>query len=264
MKKYFVIGNPITHSLSPELHTFWFNINKIEAIYKKQELSSKEIKNFILQIREKKINGANITVPFKKEIIPHLDILSDEAKITQSVNTICFNDDKLIGHNTDIVGFEFAIKEKKYTVHNKNVFILGAGGVVPSIVFSLNKMKVSEIIISNRTKQKAENLKKIFKNLNIVDWGDVPTFDVVINATSLGLNKEFINIDFSNVGNNKLFYDVIYNPSETNFLKEAKKLGNLTENGKLMFIYQAYEAFKIWHGIEPVIDSEIIKLLDND
>ena len=87
---------------------------------------------------------------------------------------------------------------------------------------------------------------------------------MVINATSLGLNKEFINIDFSNVGNNKLFYDVIYNPSETNFLKEAKKLGNLTENGKLMFIYQAYEAFKIWHGIEPVIDSEIIKLLDND
>ena len=106
--------------------------------------------------------------------------------------------------------------------------------------------------------------KKLFKNLNIVDWGDVPTFDVVINATSLGLNKEFINIDFSNVGNNKLFYDVIYNPSETNFLKEAKKLGNLTENGKLMFIYQAYEAFKIWHGIEPVIDREIIKLLDND
>ncbi len=263
MKKYFVIGNPITHSLSPELHNFWFNINKIEAIYKKQELSSKEIKNFILQIREKKINGANITVPFKKEIIPHLDILSDEAKITQSVNTICFNDDKLIGHNTDIVGFEFAIKEKKYTVHNKNVFILGAGGVVPSIIFALNKMKVANIFISNRTRSKADDLKKIFNNIKIVDWGTTPDFDMIINATSLGLNEsDEINLDFSKIGENKFFYDIIYNPKETNFLKKAKKLGNITENGKMMFIYQASAAFKIWHGVEPKINKDVLSLLD--
>ena len=91
----------------------------------------------------------------------------------------------------------------------------------------------------------------------------LPEFDVIINATSLGLNNEKINLDFSNVGKNKLFYDVIYNPIETNFLKEGKKLGNISENGKLMFIYQAYEAFKLWHGIEPEINTNTLKLLDH-
>ena len=97
-----------------------------------------------------------------------------------------------------------------------------------------------------------------------MDWGDISDFDVIINATSLGLNKESINLDFSKVGKNKLFYDVIYNPTETNFLKIGKQLGNKTENGRLMFVYQAFEAFKIWHEIEPEVNSEILKLLNND
>ena len=97
-----------------------------------------------------------------------------------------------------------------------------------------------------------------------MDWGTINDFDVIINATSLGLNEEFINLDFSKVANNKLFYDVIYNPEETNFLKEGKKLGNKTENGKLMFVYQAFEAFKLWHGIEPKINSETLEILNND
>ena len=125
-------------------------------------------------------------------------------------------------------------------------------------------MNVSKIIISNRTKKKAEDLKSQFHNLDILDWGDINDFDVVINATSLGLNKESINLDFSKFTNNKLFYDVIYNPSETNFLKEGKKLGNRTENGKLMFIYQAFEAFKLWHGVEPQINSNTLEIIKND
>ena len=94
--------------------------------------------------------------------------------------------------------------------------------------------------------------------------GDIIDFDVIINATSLGLNKESINLDFSKFANNKLFYDVIYNPGVTNFLKEGKKLGNRSENGKLMFIYQAADAFRLWHGIEPIINNETIKFLEND
>ena len=124
-------------------------------------------------------------------------------------------------------------------------------------------MKVSRILISNRTRENAENLKDLFQDLNIVDWGDVPDFDMVINATSIGLKKEDeINIDFSSSGQNKFFYDVIYNPSETNFLRTGKKLGNLTQNGKLMFIYQAHSAFNIWHNIKPEINDEILKFLD--
>ena len=145
----------------------------------------------------------------------------------------------------------------------KKVLILGAGGVAPSIIFALNKMKASKIIISNRTKDKAENLKDLFKKLEVIDWGDVPDFDMIINATSIGLNKnDKIKLDFSKVGKNKIFYDVIYNPTETNFLKTGKKLGHRTENGKLMFIYQAFAAFKAWHGINPEINDQVIKLLE--
>ena len=124
-------------------------------------------------------------------------------------------------------------------------------------------MGSSEIMISNRTERKAEEIKNIFNNIKLVNWGELPDFDVVINATSLGLDQDDkINLDFNKVGKNKLFYDVIYNPSETNFLSLGKKLGNKCENGKLMFIYQAFSAFKLWHGIEPSINEETIKILD--
>jgi shikimate dehydrogenase len=135
--------------------------------------------------------------------------------------------------------------------------------VVPSIVFALIKMKVSKIIISNRTREKAEILKNLFKEIEIIEWGEVPNFDMIINATSVGLNKEDrINIDFPSSTKNKFFYDVIYNPKETNFLKIGKSLGNKTLNGKLMFVYQAISAFNIWHGLEPEINQDVIKFLD--
>ena len=146
----------------------------------------------------------------------------------------------------------------------KKILILGAGGVVPSIVFALKNMHVSEIMVSNRTIDKAENLKNLFDNLKVIKWGNLPNFDVVINATSLGLKNETINLDFSSVGKNKLFYDVIYNPAQTNFLTKGKELGNLIENGKNMFIYQALEAFKLWHKIDPKVNEDTFKLLEND
>ena len=124
-------------------------------------------------------------------------------------------------------------------------------------------MKVSKIRICNRTKNKAEKLKTIFKNIEIVEWGEVPYFDMIINATSIGLKQgDSINLDFSSISKNSFFYDVIYNPKETNFLKTGKSLGNITLNGKLMFIYQALSAFNIWHRIEPDINENVMKLLD--
>ena len=264
MKKYFVIGNPIDHSLSPKLHNHWLTKNNIKAVYDKKKIKEEDLQSIISQVKEKKINGINVTVPFKKTVIPYLDQLSPEAEQTQSVNTIILSNDNLVGHNTDIAGFTRAIEKLNFNIQGKKIFILGAGGVVPSIIFALKKMNVSQIIVSNRTKKKAEDLKSQFNNLEILDWGDITDFDVIINATSLGLNEETINLDFPKSINNKLFYDVIYNPAETNFLKEAKKLGNKTENGKLMFVYQAYEAFKLWHGIDPSINKETLEILKND
>ena len=263
MKKYLVIGNPIEHSFSPKLHNYWIKNNNINAVYEKQKLNENEIESLILEVKEKKINGINVTVPFKKAVIPFLDRLSLEAESTKSVNTIYLDNGKLVGHNTDISGFELGMKNSKFKVIGKKILILGAGGVVPSIIFALNKMRASSITVSNRTKHKAESLKSFFNNIIIADWGKVPEFDMIINATSLGLNKDDkINLDLSKVGKNKFFYDVIYNPKETNFLKTGKKMGNQTENGKLMFIYQAFTAFKVWHGVEPEINNAVIKLLD--
>ena len=166
MKKYFVIGNPIDHSLSPKLHNYWFKANKIDATYEKKKIEEKNLQNIISEIKEKKINGINVTVPFKKSVIHYLDKLSQEAEQTQSVNTITLSNNNLVGHNTDIPGFTKAIKSLNLDIKGKKILILGAGGVVPSIIFALNKMNVSKIIVSNRTKKKAEDLKLQFHNLN--------------------------------------------------------------------------------------------------
>ena len=263
MKKFLVIGNPIEHSLSPKLHNYWINKNNIKAVYDKKKLNEDDLKNIIYEVKEKKISGINVTVPFKKAIIPFLEELTPVANETQSVNMIYLKNGKVIGHNTDTEGFELGIKHCKYDVKDKNVFILGAGGVVPSMIYSLNKMKVSKIIISNRTKKKANDLNFFFKDIDVVDWGEIPNFDMIINATSIGLkNEDEIKFDYSAVGSDKFFYDVIYNPKETIFLKRAKLFGNKTENGKMMFIYQALRSFNIWHKIEPSIDEGVIKLLD--
>ena len=263
MKKFLVIGNPIDHSLSPELHNYWIRKNNINAIYEKQKLEESDLESLISQVKEKKIFGINVTVPFKKSVIPLLDDLSLEAYETQSVNTIYFENDKVMGHNTDIGGFETSIHKSNVDLKNKKILILGAGGVVPSIVYALTKMKVSEIVISNRTIEKAQNLKKSFKNISIIKWGEISNFDMIINATTLGLKeRDEFNVDFSSNGKNKLFYDVIYNPNETNFLKTGRELGSTIINGKLMFVYQAFLAFNIWHKLRPNVDEEVLKLLD--
>tara|TARA_B100001057_G_scaffold482825_1_gene558774 strand:+ start:2156 stop:2950 length:795 start_codon:yes stop_codon:yes gene_type:complete len=263
MKKYLVIGNPIDHSLSPLLHNYWFKQNNINAIYNKEKLSHNDLENFFLRIRNKEIIGANVTVPFKKDVIEHLDALSLEAKSTRSVNTIYLENNKILGDNTDIKGFEMSIRDTGYNIEKKNVLVLGAGGVVPSIVFGLYNMKVAKVFLCNRTKTKAENLKNLFKNLEVINWGETPKIDMIINATSVGLNREDkIDYDFSKFANAEFFYDVIYNPKETNFLKTGKKMGKKLENGKKMFIYQAAQSFKIWHQIDPEVNNEVNRLLD--
>ena len=162
------------------------------------------------------------------------------------------------------------IRDRNYTVKNKKVFILGAGGVVPSILKALEKLGPAKVYISNRTKEKAKNLESHYKislGLEVLDWGQSPDFDIIINATSLGLkNNDKIELDYNKhksklFGGKKLFYDVIYNPEKTNFLLKGEELGNETTNGKMMFICQAQLAFKIWHNILPKIDNETIKLL---
>ena len=263
MKKFLVIGNPIDHSLSPKLHNYWIKKNKLNASYDKKLLNKGDINSIILKVKNEEITGVNVTVPFKKTVISFLDELTIEAKESQSVNTIYKKNGKIVGHNTDIAGFELGLRHFKYNVSDKKVFILGAGGVVSSIILALKRMGASKIILTNRTKQKAYDMKKSFSGVEIIDWGKIPKFDMIINATSVGLKKEDeFELNYTDSGSNKFFYDVIYNTKETNFLKKAKREGNKIENGKMMFIYQAHQAFTIWHKILPEIDDETIKLLE--
>ena len=262
MKNYLVIGNPIDHSLSPKLHNYWFKKSGIDAVYEKKLLKEEELENIIIRFKKDEIHGINVTLPFKKSVIPFLDKLTPEAEKSQSVNTIYKENNKVLGHNTDISGFELAIRGKNYDIKGKKIFILGAGGVVPSIIIALKKMGASKIILSNRTRAKAENLKKIIPDLEIINWGQAPEFNMIINATTVGLNSnDEIKLDYDAIGPHKLFYDIIYNPKQTNFLLKAKKFGNQTENGKMMFIYQAHQAFNVWHKVLPSINDKIIKLL---
>ena len=274
MKKYLVIGNPISHSLSPLIHNHWMKKYRLEdSVYEKSKVEEKDLKNIIKGIRKNEIVGANVTVPFKKLIIPFLDELDFIARETQSVNTLFKINNKIIGYNTDSPGFRDTIRELNLRSNNsmissslegKHIFIIGAGGVASSIISALKSEGADSIVLSNRTKEKANELKKLFPELKVLDWGKKPSIcNIVINTTSVGLIKdEEIKIDFSDYDNNLLFYDLIYNPKETVFLKKARLRGNKTMNGKMMFLNQAKYAFNLWTNITPEIDDEVIKLLD--
>ena len=277
MKKYLVVGNPIVHSLSPLIHNHWMKKYKlIDSVYEKKKVEKKDLKEIVEQVRSGQIEGVNITVPFKREIIDLLDRVQGDALLTQSVNTLCKANKEVHGYNTDTQGFKESLQDGSVNYENKNIFILGAGGVTSSILEAFVGT-ANKIYISNRTKEKAEELKKLSdtlmtslgckkKIIDVINWGEKPQIcDIVINTTSVGLTKdEKLNLDFEEYKNNKktLFYDLIYNPKETNFLKDAKLRGNKTMNGKMMFLWQAHIAFKIWTNISPEIDDEVIKLLD--
>jgi len=278
MKKYLVIGNPIGHSLSPLIHNHWMKkYQLVDSVYEKRKVEEKDLKNIIKEIKEDKIVGINVTVPFKKLIIPFLDELDFVAQETQSVNTLFKTKNKIVGYNTDSAGFQDTIREfypqsndsiRPLSLEGKRVFIIGAGGVTSSIISALKREGANNIALSNRTKEKANELMKLFPKLQILDWGEKPSsYNIVINTTSVGLIKdEEVEIDFSDYNKNfhkkLLFYDLIYNPKETVFLKKARLRGNKTMNGKMMFLNQAKYAFKIWTNIVPEIDDEVIKLLD--
>ena len=242
---------------------YWFKQNNVEAEYEKKKLSEKDLKNIITDVRNDKISGINVTVPFKKIIIPFLDKLTVEAAKTQSVNTIFKTDNQIRGHNTDAGGFARSLEQTKFKTKGKKAFILGAGGVTSSIIFALEALGLSKIFVTNRTKKKAEELKKLFSKIEILDWGKKPSeFDIVINTTSIGLNKDDkLELEFSDC-KDKFFYDLIYNPSQTKFIADAEKFKNKTKNGLEMFIYQAQESFEIWNGFAPEIDEKIYTMFN--
>ncbi len=269
--KFAIIGNPVSHSLSPTLHNYWFNKYNINAEYELLNIEENGIQSVINRIKNEEIKGINVTLPYKKSVIPFLSKVINDAKETHSVNTIMLDENKnLIGENTDVFGFQAAYlksipgQEKK----NKKVLILGAGGVAPSIIFALIKSNISDISLTNRTHERSLFLKKNFKKIKILSWSDfsknIDKFDIIINATSLGLKSsdEFKN-DFSNFKKDMVYIDTIYNPAQTKLIKYFKSNKIRSFNGLNMFIYQGQKAFYLWNKINPEVDDELIKLLES-
>ena len=281
MHNYFVVGNPIDHSLSPLVHNYWFKKYKIVGTYERKRLEEKDLKNFVYEMKVNKfINGANITVPFKNKIIPFLDALTDISKKTLSVNTIFKKNGKLVGENTDATAF-YNTLHKDYSLssgHELKTLIIGAGGVTSSIIWAVRKLSGTngQIYITNRTKQKASSLLKEINQINseqgvfdgrinILNWGEIPDVNLIVNTTSVGLGQnERLPLDFEKFKDNKniLFYDLIYNPKETCFLSEAKQRGNKTMNGEMMFLLQAAGAFYNWTKKKVEINDDVINLLN--
>lgn len=264
-KQYGIIGKPLSHSLSPVLHNYWFKKNNITANYSLIEIQKEQIKDVINKIRTKELHGVNVTVPYKQDVIPHLDIIVNDAKETSSINTIYLNtENKIVGENTDVYGFEqsFINKLKNEDIIKKNILILGAGGVAPSIIYALKKKQIEKLFISNRTLQKAKNIKKKFPFVEIIAWEKIfqktEEMDIIINATSLGMkNGSNFETLIQRLKPGLIYYDVIYNPLETKMLKNFKKNIVKTFNGLEMFLFQAQKSFFLWNKITPIIDREI-------
>ncbi len=268
IKKYGIIGNPIKHSLSPVLHNYWFKKYKIDANYSVINVKDdSELPGIIEQIRNKELSGINVTLPYKQKIVSQVDTIVNDAEITNSVNTIYLDSkETIIGENTDVFGLQAAYLKEIDNIPKKKALIIGAGGVSPSVILSLQKSGVQEISITNRTREKCIFLKSRFNNLKIVEWEklreEIKNFEIIINATSLGLKggKDF-NFNFDQTKNDLIYIDTIYNPLETKTLKYLKKMDIKVFNGLNMFIYQGQKAFYLWNKINPEIDEKLIELL---
>ncbi len=269
MKKIFgIIGNPIKHSLSPVLHEYWFKKYNIDADYSIIETSDKDLPKIIEKIKQGHYSGINVTLPFKQKIINHVDMVVNDAELTGSVNTVFLNKNKtVIGENTDVYGLQAAYLKEIDNSSNKKALVIGAGGVSPSVISSIKKSGIKNISITNRTNEKCIFLKKKFSLLNIISWTDlkseIKNFDIIINATSLGLkNGEDFNFNFSDTKEEAIYIDTIYNPLETKTFKYLKEEGRRVYNGLDMFIYQGQKSFYLWNKINPEIDDELIELLN--
>lgn len=240
-KIYGLIGKELKHSFSPKYFKEKFTKEKIlNTEY--HLFSLNEIENVLELLKNERIHGLNVTIPYKESIIPFLNILDKTAKDIQAVNTIQIKKNKLIGFNTDVIGFEKSLKPllKK---HHKRALIFGNGGASKAVAFVLKNLEIPFKIVS----RKSDNLQ-----YSAIDNLLLKEFTILINTTPLGmfpLIESKPKFDYKGINENHLAYDLVYNPLETSFLKEAKKQGAFIKNGLEMLEIQAEESWKIWNKI---------------
>ena len=258
-----IIGNPLKQSMSPTLHNYWLNKYKINSSY--VPFSIRKLSDLKLSIVAMNLVGLNITIPYKKEILKHLDIIDEKAKELKAVNTVLNKKGKLIGFNTDIEGFGRGLEKKSNWIKTKPVYIFGAGGAAEAIISFIYSAGSRDITIINRTINNAKKIAKRYKGIkftNTIKKEDFVEAGLVINTTSLGMiGYPNLDVDLKGINKKAIIYDIVYNPIETNLIKKAKKQGLEYITGIDMFIEQAIRSFEIWFNITPKIDKNLLNSL---
>ena len=267
---YCLLGYGIKNSLSPTIHNSFFQSNNLEGYYTTFNVNSSDLETILDTLRNLNFRGANVTIPHKTDIIPYLDSLDPLANSVNAVNTVLYDDEKLIGYNTDVEGFMKPLRKNIQRFNNKKAVILGSGGASKAVLYGLINANCKEIIILNRTIENARQLvSKLdsdipisFHELNQKTIDSLSDIDIMINTVPLHKTNTILNFH-SNLGI-KLAYDLEYIPKETNFIKQMKSLNSDLIYGYEMLLSQAKLSFQIWTGILPnddSIDGKILSML---
>ena len=259
---YAVIGDPIDHSLSPNIHNAAFRHLKLDHSYIAYKISAGELAAGIDSLKKIKIAGFNVTIPHKIEIMKFLDDMDTTSKVIGAVNTVSNENGKLKGYNTDMIGFLDPIKKKNLAIKDSQVLLLGAGGAARAIVTAMIKEKASKITIVNRTQENANKLadfaKKIGGNADAVSIQKanelIGDYKFIINSTSIGMKNEPSPISTRNISKNSVVYDIVYQPINTDLIKKSKENGATIIYGYEMLLSQAACSFEIWHKMEAPYD----------
>ena len=259
---YAVIGDPIDHSLSPNIHNAAFRHLELDHSYIAYKISAGELAAGIDSLKKIRIAGFNVTIPHKIEIMKFLDDMDTTSKVIGAVNTVSNENGKLKGYNTDMIGFLDPIKKKNLAIKDSQVLLLGAGGAARAILTAMIKEKASKITIVNRTQENANKLadfaKKIGGNVDTVSIEKanelVGDYKFIINSTSIGMKNEPSPISTRNISKNSVVYDIVYQPINTDLIKKSKENGATIIYGYEMLLSQAACSFEIWHKMEAPYD----------
>ncbi|PIU83892.1 MAG: shikimate dehydrogenase [Elusimicrobia bacterium CG06_land_8_20_14_3_00_38_11] len=253
-----ILGYPIGHSLSPLMHNAVIKKMGLDLLYLPFEVKPADLSRAVDAVRILDIIGVNVTIPYKENIVKYLDKISVEAKKIGAVNTIVNKNGKLFGFNTDYYGFLKSISEK-ITSGNKNVLMLGCGGVAKAIALSLIDSKINRLTVADIDTVKAKNFSEgSFRQIKVVKIPQIPdeieSADIFINATPVGMKDgDCSPIDKKYLRKDLFVYDVIYN-RETQLIKDAKKIGADFADGLDMLVYQGAKSFELWTGKIPPVD----------
>ena len=259
-----VIGSPVAHSKSPQLHTHWLKVNGLAGFYIPMDVRTEDLEQVLRTMPKAGFVGVNITIPHKEKVLEIADKITDRATLIGAANTLILRPDgKIHADNTDGYGFINNIRQAEPDWDPKAgpAAILGAGGAARAVVLALLDAGVPEILISNRTKVRAEALRADFgKRLRVVDWVQAGNMleeaTTVVNTTSLGMiGKPPLRVPLDGLRPGTLVNDLVYVPLKTQFLAEAEEMGCRTVDGLGMLLHQAVPAFERWFGVRPTVDS---------